>query len=67
MNGASLTGDVMFYYDRDSRASNVARELLGVYKGNVQTGGNAGQSTRTIKATLHAFLCQFSAHAPRQD
>lgn len=36
-----LIGDVMFYYDRGSSAANVARELLGGYKGNVQTDGYA--------------------------
>lgn len=34
-----LTGDVMFYYDRGSRAGRVARELLGGYHGYAQTDG----------------------------
>ena len=41
-----LSGDVMFYYDRGSRAANVARELLGGYKGNVQTDGYAAYDHR---------------------
>lgn len=34
-----LTGDVMFYYDRGSRAGRVARELLDSYHGFAQTDG----------------------------
>lgn len=34
-----LTGNVMFYYDRGSRAGRVARELLGNYHGYAQTDG----------------------------
>lgn len=34
-----LTGNVMFYYDRGSRAGRVARELLGGYHGIAQTDG----------------------------
>lgn len=35
----AITGDVMFYYDRGSRGSHVARELLGNYRGCVQSDG----------------------------
>ncbi|MDD2437389.1 MAG: transposase [Massilibacteroides sp.] len=35
----AITGDVMFYYDRGSRGSHVARELLGHYRGCVQSDG----------------------------
>lgn len=35
----AITGDVMFYYDRGSRGSHVARELLGSYRGCVQSDG----------------------------
>lgn len=50
-----LSGDVMFYYDRGSRAANVARELLGGYKGNVQTDGYAAYDQFEEKSgiTLH--------------
>ncbi len=34
-----ITGDVMFYYDRGTREYAVAREILGNYKGNVQSDG----------------------------
>lgn len=34
-----ITGDVMFYYDRGSRGHHVAREILGGYRGNVQSDG----------------------------
>lgn len=34
-----INGDVMFYYDRGSRGSHVAREILGGYHGNVQSDG----------------------------
>ena len=50
-----LSGDVMFYYDRGSRAAGVARELLGSYKGNVQTDGYAAYDQFEEKSgiTLH--------------
>lgn len=50
-----LSGDVMFYYDRGSRAAGVARELLGGYKGNVQTDGYAAYDQFEEKSgiTLH--------------
>ena len=35
----AVTGDVMFYYDRGSRGSHVARELLGGVRGSVQSDG----------------------------
>jgi len=34
-----ITGDVMFYYDRGSRAARVALELLGNYRGCAQSDG----------------------------
>ena len=34
-----ITGDVMFYHDRGSRGHHVAREILGGYRGNVQSDG----------------------------
>lgn len=34
-----IGGDVMFYYDRGSRGHHVAREILGGYRGNVQSDG----------------------------
>lgn len=34
-----ITGDVMFYYDRGSRGHHVAREILGGYRGCVQSDG----------------------------
>ena len=34
-----ITGDVMFYYDRGSRGHHVAREILGGYRGSVQSDG----------------------------
>lgn len=50
-----LIRDVMFYYDRGSRAAGVARELLGGYKGNVQTDGYAAYDQFEEKSgiTLH--------------
>ncbi|RNC63953.1 IS66 family transposase [Proteiniphilum sp. X52] len=35
----AITGDVMFHYDRGSRGSHVARELLGGFRGCVQSDG----------------------------
>ena len=60
-----LNGDVMFYYDRGSRAAGVARELLGNYKGNVQTDGYAAydQFEEKSEITLHGcwahLRCKF--------
>lgn len=34
-----ITGDVMFYYDRGSRGHHVTREILGGYRGNIQSDG----------------------------
>ena len=48
------SGDVMFYYDRGSRAANVARELLGGYKGNVQTDGYAAYDQFEEKSGISA-------------
>lgn len=50
----SITGDVMFHYDRSSRSGMVARELLGCYRGIVQCDGYAacGQSERMEGITL---------------
>ncbi len=35
----AITGDVMFHYDRGSRGGHVARELLGGFRGCVQSDG----------------------------
>ena len=52
-----LSGDVMFYYDRGSRAAGVARELLGGYKGNVQTDGYAAYDQFEEKSGIILHGC----------
>lgn len=52
-----LSGDVMFYYDRGSRAAGVARELLGSYKGNVQTDGYAAYDQFEEKSGITMHGC----------
>ena len=52
-----LSGDVMIYYDRDSRAAGVAYELLGSYKGNVQTDGYAAYDQFEEKSGITLHRC----------
>ncbi len=52
-----LSGDIMFYYDRGSRAAGVARELLGSYKGNVQTDGYAAYDQFEEKSGITMHGC----------
>ena len=59
-----LTGDVMFYYDRGSRAGKVARELLGNYRGNVQTDGYEAYDQFEMRAGIIMHGCW--AHARRK-
>ena len=59
-----LTGDVMFYYDRGSRAGKVARELLGNYRGNVQTDGYEAYDQFEMRAGIIMYGCW--AHARRK-
>lgn len=51
------SGDVMSYYDRGSRAAGVARELLGRYKGNVQTDGYAAYDQFEEKSGITMHGC----------
>lgn len=59
-----LSGDVMFYYDRGSRAAKVARELLGKYKGSVQTDGYGGYDQFEGRGDITMYGCW--AHARRK-
>lgn len=59
-----LGGDVMFYYDGGSRAAKVARELLGKYKGNIQSDGYGGYDQFEGKAGVTMYGCW--AHARRK-
>ena len=59
-----LSGDVMFYYDRGSRAYSIARELLGNYKGNVQTDGYRGYEQFEDQKGITMYGCW--AHVRRK-
>lgn len=59
-----LSGDVMFYYDRGSRAASVARELLGKYKGNAQTDGYNGYEQFEEQEGITMYGCW--AHVRRK-
>ena len=52
-----LSSNVMFYYDRGSRAANVAREVLGGYKGNVQADGYAAYDQFEEKSGMTMHGC----------
>jgi transposase len=60
----ALTGDVMFHYDRGSRGAHVARELLGGFRGCVQSDGYEAynQFERVEGITLYGCW----AHARRR-
>lgn len=60
----AITGDVMFHYDRGSRGSHVARELLGGFRGCVQSDGYEAydQFEKMEGITLHGCW----AHARRR-
>ncbi|MEA5043773.1 MAG: IS66 family transposase [Petrimonas sp.] len=60
----AITGDVMFHYDRGSRGGHVARELLGSFRGCVQSDGYEAydQFEKVEGITLHGCW----AHARRK-
>ncbi len=60
----AITGDVMFHYDRGSRGGHVARELLGGFRGCVQSDGydTYDQFEKVEGITLHGCW----AHARRK-
>ena len=59
-----ITGDVMFYYDRGSRGKHVAMELLGNYKGMVQSDGYEAYDQFEGKDDITMYGCW--AHARRK-
>ena len=60
----AVTGDVMFYYDRGSRGHKVARELLGGYRGMVQSDGYEAYDQFEGMEGITLFGCW--AHARRK-
>ncbi|MCF0220175.1 MAG: IS66 family transposase [Muribaculaceae bacterium] len=59
-----ITGDVMFYYDRGSRGHQVARELLGGYRGCAQSDGYDAYDQFEKMEGITMFCCW--AHARRK-
>lgn len=60
----AITGDVMFWYDRGSRGYNVAGELLGGYRGMVQSDGYEAYDQFEGKEGITMYGCW--AHARRK-
>lgn len=59
-----ITGDVMFYYDRGSRGYHVVREILGGYRGNVQSDGYEAYEQFERMEGITVYGCW--AHARRK-
>ena len=60
----AIRGAVMFYYDRGSRGSKVAREILGAYKGAVQCDGYDAYDQFEKNDNITVYGCW--AHARRK-
>ena len=60
----AITGDVMFWYDRGSRGSEVARSLLGDYRGTIQCDGYGAYDQ--FEKREGVTLCGCWAHARRK-
>ena len=60
----AIRGAVMFYYDRGSRGSKVAREILGAYKGAIQCDGYDAYDQFEKNDNITVYGCW--AHARRK-